>query len=251
MNNYKVGLLTTLILGIFILIGAFLGCLTNRKQKIVSFSIGLAFGVIVMLIFMDLIPDVIEYLGLKYIYVFVIGILGGFLLLKLLDSFIPDHDDDNSLTNKEAKDNLIHIGIITSIAIILHNIIEGMAVYSSVIADMSLGLSVTLGIGFHNIPMGMVIASSFHQSNQNGWKTAFIMILISLSTFAGGLFLFFLNIYSVPSVILGLLLSITLGMLVYIVYEELFPRIKNSKNFSFDIAGILIGVVLMLITLFF
>ena len=47
------------------------GCiLANKKQKIIDFSLGLAFSVIVMLIILDLIPEVIEHLGLRYIWLF-------------------------------------------------------------------------------------------------------------------------------------------------------------------------------------
>ena len=42
MDNAKLGLLTTLILGIFILIGALMAFLIKKKNKVVDFSIGLA-----------------------------------------------------------------------------------------------------------------------------------------------------------------------------------------------------------------
>ena len=72
MDNAKVGLLTTLLLGIFILIGALLALLVKKKDKVVDFSIGLALGVMVMLSVLDLLPEVIEHLGLLYIYIFLL-----------------------------------------------------------------------------------------------------------------------------------------------------------------------------------
>ena len=65
-----IGLLVTFLLGIFIVLGALIAFLTNKKQKIIDFSLGLAFSVIVMLILIDLIPEVIEHLGLRYIWLF-------------------------------------------------------------------------------------------------------------------------------------------------------------------------------------
>lgn len=248
MDNAKIGLLTTLLLGVFILIGSLMAFLINKKNKVIDFSIGLAFGVIVMLIITDLVPEIIEHLGLTKIYLFIIFSCVGFFLLRVLDNFIPDHDEEH-LQGKALKDNLIHIGIITSLALVLHNIIEGMAVYSSLISNTNLGLALTLGIGFHNIPFGIVIASSFHQSNQNIWKTIVIIILLSLSTFVGGLIMFFLNITTINPIILGILLSITLGMLVYIVYEELFPRIKDNKKKKINYIGIAVGVLILIISM--
>lgn len=250
MDSAKLGLLTTLLLGIFIFIGALIALLIKRKEKVVDFSLGLAFGVLIMLGITHMLPEIIETLGLKYIYLFIIFTAIGYLLLKLLDKFIPDHDDDGKMTAHERKENLVHIGIITSLAIVLHNIIEGSAVYSSIISNASLGMSLTLGIGFHNIPLGMVIAGTFHQSNQSISKTLLSVLLVSLSTFAGGLLMFFLGINSISPVISGILLSITLGMLIYITFTELFPRIKETKNKKQATIGIIIGVMIQIIAHF-
>ena len=112
MDKVKLGLLTTLLLGIFIFIGAILAFLVKKKEKVVDFSLGLALGVITMLLVTDLLPEIIENLGIKYIFVFIICTALGYGMLKLLDKFIPDHEV-SSMTKKERKDNLIHIGVIT------------------------------------------------------------------------------------------------------------------------------------------
>ena len=161
-----VGLLITFLLGLFILIGALVAFLANKKQKITDFSLGLAFSVIIMLIILDLIPEVIEHLGMSYIWLFLIFAILGYGLLRLLDHFVPDHHDATHMTKKEANDNLAHIGLISSIALMIHNIVEGMAVYTTVLTSVSTGLMLAIGIGFHNLPLGMVIATTFYQGNQ-------------------------------------------------------------------------------------
>ena len=251
MDSAKLGLLTTLLLGIFIIIGALIAFMIKRKEKVVDFSLGLAFSVIVMLILTHMLPEIVETLGVKYLYLFLIFTTLGYAILKVLDNFIPDHDDDGAGMDKhELKENLIHIGVITSVALVLHNIIEGMAVYSSVLSDTSLGLAVTIGIGFHNIPLGMVIAGTFYQSNENISKTILSIIAVSLSTFAGGLLMFFLGLTHISPIISGILLSTTLGMLLFISISELFPRLKNSKNKKVAYIGITIGTIIQLIALF-
>ena len=246
MTNYGVGLLTTFLLGIFILIGAIIPLLIVKKDKVINLSIGLAFGVIITLIVTDLLPEILEELGLKYIYLFIIFTALGFFLLRLLDGYIPDHHD-HKMTKKEANENLTHIGIMTTLALILHNIIEGMAVYSTSLADASLALSLALGVGFHNIPLGMVISSSFYHSSKNIKKTIISLLLVSISTFCGGLIMYLFKITSVNSVLLGVLLSLTLGMLLFIVIDELLPRIKNTKDKKYTYFGICLGIILLLI----
>lgn len=251
MDSAKLGLLTTLLLGVFIIIGALIAFLIKRKERVVDFSLGLAFSVIIMLILTHMLPETIEMLGTKYIFLFLIFTVVGYMILKLLDNFIPDHDDDGKGMDKhELRENLIHIGVITSVALVLHNIIEGMAVYSTVLSDASLGLAVTIGIGFHNIPLGMVIAGTFYQSNENIYKTMLSILFVALSTFAGGLIMFFLGLTSISPIISGILLSITLGMLIFISMTELFPRIRNAKNKKVTNVGIAVGVIVQLIALF-
>ncbi len=249
MDIAKLGLLTTLLLGIFILIGSALALIFKRNEKVVEASIGLAFGVIIMLILSELLPEIIHHLGLKYIYLFIIFTIVGFFLLKTLDNYIPDHDDEH-MTSKERKDNLIHIGVMTAIALVLHNIIEGMAVYSTIITDSNMGISLLLGIGFHNIPLGMVIASALYQGKDNVYKTILSILAISASTFIGGLIMYFLNVTAINDIVLGILLSITLGMLLFITTNELVPRIKGTTNNKTTIISIIIGVVIVLIAAF-
>ena len=246
MDKVKIALLTTLLLGIFILIGSLIALVVNKKQKIVDFVVGLAFGIIVMLIITDLLPEIIETLSLKYIYIFLIFTTVGFIILKILDNFIPDHED-KKMTKEDLNNNLVHIGIITSIALILHNIIEGMAIYSTIITETELGLMLTLGVGLHNIPLGMVISSTFYQSNQNISKTVLTIILVSISTFIGGLIMFFLELTTITDLILGILLSLTFGMLLFISFDELLPRIKTSKNKKTSYIGLLLGVIIIMI----
>lgn len=248
MSKSSLALLVTLILGIFILIGALLAYLVKRKEEVTDFSLGLALGVISMLIITDLLPEIYEKFTWTNIYLLVVFAVLGFALLKILDHFIPDHEDSNT-TKKEDSNNLIHIGVMTALAIMLHNIIEGMAVYSTVLADASLGVMVTIGIGFHNIPLGMVISSAFYQSKENKYKTILIILLVSISTFIGGLILFFFNITNISNIVLGILLSVTLGMLCYIAWDELVPRILNTNNKKLTITGIVIGIIILLIAL--
>ena len=109
---------------------------------------------------------------------------------------------------------------------------------------------ITLGVGLHNIPLGMIIASTFYQSNQNISKTMLMITLVAMSTFVGGLIMFFLGLSTVNNILLGILLSITLGMLIFISFNELLPRIKSTKNKKISLTGIIIGIALILIASF-
>ena len=76
------------------------------------------------------------------------------------------------------------------------------------------------------------------------------MLPIVLSTMIGGILMFLLS-GVINDVIRGILLSITVGMIIYIVFFELIPEIKTIKNKKITILGLLSGIAIFLLTLFF
>lgn len=247
------GLLLTLLLGLFIILGAVIVFLTKNNDRFIQFSISLAFGVIAMLIITDLIPEAYEIIGsgnLIYdtLYI-IIGASIGFVLLKILDYFVPDHEDDLNTTNDDDK-NLKHIGMVASIALVIHNIVEGMAIYLLVSSDIKAGLMACVGVGLHNIPLGMVITSAFYKSNNSKKNTILIITGISLSTFIGGVLISCLPFTDIIELIEGISLTLTLGMLLYILLIELLPKIVHTKEKKITGLGILLGILLLMITLF-
>lgn len=254
--NSILGLSFTLGLGIFILIGASLVFFLKNSTKLVEFSIGMAFGVMILLLLFELIPESIEMLepeivGSLVYLIFALGLILGVVMLKVLDLFLPDHEhhehDDHD--KEEVRDNLFHIGLVSSIAIIIHNIIEGMAVYGAVTSSISMGLLMSLGVGLHNIPLGMAVTSTAYQNSGDKKKTIKLLIPIVLSTFVGGLLMFIFRGNLVNDMLLGVLLSITSGMLVYIIIFELLPHILEAGKKKNAVVGIVVGTVIFIISM--
>ena len=246
----------TLVLGLFILLGTLIVFITKNNEKFVSFALALAFGVMSGLSLFELFPEAYEHLKESthmWAVFYLIGfVLLGIMLLKILDRSIPHHavDEGEAHSKKEHMEHLYHIGVVSSIALVLHNIIEGMAIYGTASTSISLGLLVGLGVGLHNIPMGMVIASTFYKSSGSRKKTIWISFLISVSSFLGGLIMFLLNHFLTNGLMLGIFLSITLGMILYIVVFELLEQIIHSNYKKETLIGLIIGILLLIFSIF-
>ena len=235
------GLLITFVLGLFILIGVFLVKISKNTKLIENLSISVALGCMISLAVSDLFPEIYETFSNK-IYLIIIFVVIGVLILKLLDIFIPEHDHEHGLSHECTEENLLHIGIV------LHNIIEGMAVYSITTESVKVGLLMALGVGLHNIPMGMVIYSTLKKEDK---KKRILMILLStISTFIGGLLMALISSL-ISDFVIGILLCLTLGMIIYIVFFELLPHVLHSKNKVLSIIGILIGILIIIISCMF
>lgn len=241
------GLLITFILGLFIFIGILLAKIPKNTKFIEQLSISVALGTMLSLIIFDLIPEIKEMFSSK-IYLIFIFVIFGILILKLLDIFIPEHDHEHGLSHECTDENLLHIGIVSTVAIVLHNIIEGMAVYNITTESLKLGILVALGVGLHNIPMGMIIYSTL--KNEGKKKKTILILLSSVSTFIGGVLMVSISAL-ISEFILGILLCLTLGMLLYIVFFELLPHVLHSKNKILSIIGIIIGILIILISSMF
>ena len=250
-------LLLTLMVGIFILIGYIFADKFKDNKRFTDFSISLAFGVIIALIVLELIPEVHGSLkelldSRRAIILIIVLILIGIYILKILDSFIPHHVHEEHHDHKHKnddcyKEHLKHVGIISSAAIIIHNIIEGMSLYIVSSNSIISGLLMCIGIGLHNIPLGLVVGTTLSNSNYNKKDSLNIIILVSISTFIGGLIMFILG--SVPAIVEAILLGITLGMLIYISLFELLHQIYHMKNTKISRIGICFGIILLIICL--
>ena len=125
-----------------------------------------------------------------------------------------------------------------------------MVVYSSSLNSFSLGVLLCIGVGLHNIPLGMVISSTLTKDNKKA-TTLLVIFLITISSFLGGLIMFLLPGLFANEIFLGIILSITTGMLSYIVVFELIPEVKRIDYKKNTIIGIVTGLCLFFISLIF
>jgi len=246
-------LFLTLMVGIFFGIGLAIPKFVKNKKKLLSYTSGITFIIMLYLIFVDLFPEVIEVLEItenkKNVFLIVFFIFLGFFLLKILDHFVPEHHHDHKeIRDNEAEHNnhYFHIGFITAMSLIIHNILEGISIYITGINDLKMGILMAISVGCHNLPLGIEIAASMEANvKKKGTKYATFSLLI-FSSFLGALFLFLIN-QELNHVIEGILLSLTLGMLIYISGLELVPEVIKNRKEKVHIMGLLTGMILAII----
>lgn len=250
--NSLLALFLCFIVGFVIFLGALITFKVKNKQVLLDFSIALALSVLLTLVFIEILPESLELVSSSfslthsYIIVFLLALFG-VLILKILDKFVPDHSNHG----EGSKKVLAHIAIVTSLAVFIHNIIEGMALYSAFIVSFKTGLIFSVGIAFHNIALGLAISTQFYESNQNIKKTLLLMLLLAIATFVGAVFMMIFNIMMESNLILGLILSLTLGMILYIAIFELLMMFINSKNKKVSAFGFIMGIIIMVLTTLF
>lgn len=154
MSNTAFSFLLTILAGFSTMIGA-LAIFIKKKNhnKIILSSLSFAAGVMVTVSITDLVPESITLLrenlsGSSTIFLSILGILLGVIISMLIDYYLPDKPIQTN------NSSLFKVGIISMIAIILHNIPEGIATFVASSNNISLGISLAVAIAMHNIPEG-------------------------------------------------------------------------------------------------
>lgn len=235
-----IGLLLTLLVGLFFLIGIIVLKNAKNKNELSIFTISLAFIVMLGLIFIHLLPELIETKN----YLLIIPSVIGFLILIFLDKLIPHHHhehSDNNCDKHDHEEHLNHIGIVTIIALAIHNIIEGISLYSVTLNDIKSGLLMMISIALHNIPLGFQIGNVIDYKNNK-----LLVTFLCLSSLLGSLIMIIFG--GLSETLISILLAITLGMLLYILIFELLNEVIRNIKKKETLFGIIIGLIILIIT---
>jgi len=214
-------LLITFFSGIFFFFGSLIAMFSKRKKGIIDFSIGMAFIVMILLLALDIVPEAFELLGAKK-YFFYIFVIMGIILLKLIDIMIPHHSHHENKNQHEK--HLRHISIISTVALIIHNAIEGIAVYNIALNDTKTGFIMALAVGLHNIPFGIEITAALIESKKSKKYIITSIIALTLSTILGASIMMAYG--NINNFVLGGLMSLTVGMII------IKTRFKSKHQFN-------------------
>ena len=141
-------------------IGGIIGIsLKNTSNKLLSFILSFASGLMLAVVCFDLIPESMEIGSISNT---IVGIIFGVFCMIICDILVGKRFNNKTKINVRGaplgdplyKKNLLKTGIIVGIGLAIHNIPEGLAIGSSFDASIKLGYSLALAICLHDIPEG-------------------------------------------------------------------------------------------------
>ena len=257
-------------------LGGLLGAMLQRdSNRIVSFLLSFAAGVMVSVVCFDLVTEAIETnVG---IWAVIGAIALGFIIIYVLNYLIdrqtnPEvaHIDENHPKTADDLDELIHsdhlnqhyanndnkfalfvAGIVMACAIALHNVPEGMTIGASYASNDgvmgSAALVLAVLIGLHNIPEGMAVSVPLITGGMKKWKAVLITACSGIPTIVGSLLGFWLG--DIGPMGLALSLGFASGAMLYVVFGEILPQailMYHSKIPAFSaMAGMLVGLLII------
>lgn len=243
MSNVVYSFLISLLAGLSTLLGSFMIFRKKTSNKILAGSLSFAAGVMITVSLTDLLPTCYQLLTNFYFQTFAILLLMTFFTLGVIVSMIIDkYLPDNNI--KSDNKTLYRIGLFSMIAIILHNIPEGIATFMASSVDKGLGLSLAVAISLHNIPEGISISIPIYYATKSKKRSLLYTFISGLSEPFGAILAYIFLSPFINDILMGCLFAIIAGIMIHISVYELLPTSKkycyNKTMYIFFILGILV-----------
>lgn len=151
---------------------------------------------------------------------------------------------------KETDQKLEKMGVMTALAIALHNFPEGLATFVAAIDDPSVGIALAIAIAIHNIPEGLCVSIPVYFSSKNRTRAFLWGFISGLSEIVGAGLGWIILKDQFDDNVYGILFGLVAGMMVSICIYELLPTAhrydpqdKYVSNFT------MIGMMIMAVSL--
>lgn len=267
-------LILTLIAGSATGIGGALVLFKKKlSSKFLAGALGVSAGVMIFISLAELFPEAQAMITESNIpygkAVVVIAFFIGMGLITLIDFAVPEYENPHeasglSLDTRTAavgvleqtgSEKALHrLGIMSALAIAIHNFPEGIATFISALNNPEMGTGITFAIAIHNIPEGIAIAIPIYYATRSKGKALLYATLSGMSELVGALLCLAVTaIFGIElnenGPVFPLVLSAVAGIMIYISLDELLPTAEKYGKHHIAIAGVVGGMAIMAFSL--
>jgi len=237
-----------------------------QKEKFLAFSLGLSAGAMIYISFVELLVGSLNDLKIsnsadmahtKFALLFLGGLLASGLISKVIGMAMEDvrifqsKPENQSLGTEEIKKKkkLYRTGVVTAVALAIHNLPEGLITFLTSMQDLQLGIGIAAAIAIHNIPEGLAVAIPIYRATQNKTKAFTITLLSGLSEPFGAAIAYFVFFRLVDQEYLVFVTILVSSVMVYVAFFELIPSAMDMGYKKLTSWGIITGMSIMGISL--
>jgi len=242
-------LLISTIAGLSTVFGALIIFFKLKEQNInrfITFCLSFSLAIMIGISITDLIPEstyiiITNYKLFKGILICLITFILGILLILWIN---------NKIAKEEwGTKDLYKLGILNMIALMLHNLPEGIATFMSSYKDLNLGIKLSIAIMLHNIPEGISIAVPIYYATGSKREAIKKTFISGLAEPLGALLAYiFLHKY-ITYKLISIILILVAGIMITLSIDELLPQAMKYKESKFILLGLIIGVLVIIVNL--
>ncbi len=260
-------LLLTAFAGLSTGIGSFFAFFGRRTRTgFLSFALGLSAGVMIYVSMVEMMPTSEEFVAGDVGpraggWISVGSMFLGILLAGVIDALVPQqrnpHEARSETDLGQLKEgqapmpspSLARAGLLTAIALAVHNFPEGMATFMAALADVELGVSIAVAVAIHNIPEGISVSVPIYYATQDKTKAFVYSFLSGIAEPAGALLGYAILKPFLNDLVLGVSLGTVAGIMLYVSFDELLPAAREYAKGHTAIAGLVVGMAIMAVSL--
>ena len=251
MNPIAHALILTLIAGAATGLGGALVLFRKRiSSNFLAGALGLSAGVMIFISLAELYPQAQDAIsascgGIKGSVFVVLAFFFGMGLITLIDFLIPEYENPHeasglSLDSKNAATDLIEhsgsgalkkLGLMSALAIAIHNFPEGMATFIGALNDPQTGTGIAFAIAI------LLYALLSGLTEPVGAFICYGITALSGVSLAGG------------GAAFPLILAAVAGIMIYISLDELLPTAEKYGRHHVAIAGVVAGMAIMAVSM--
>jgi zinc transporter, ZIP family len=158
-------------------------------------------------------------------------------------------DSETSTTDKHKKSKLMRMGLMSAIAITVHNFPEGLATFIAALSDLSIGIPIAIAIAIHNIPEGIAVSVPIYYATGSKKKAFKYSFLSGLAEPVGALIGWLVLMPYLNESMFGVIFAAVAGIMVFISLDELLPAAREYGEHHLSIYGLISGMAVMGVSL--
>lgn len=265
----------TLFAGLSTCIGGLIGIAARpTSMRFLSMAMGFAAGAMLYVSFVEILPkaeaSLVLSAGERWAPTLAVsGFFAGILLTAIIDRLVPregnphEFSPSQRLTAVGASDpaapgrtvrnprdaRLMRMGLLTGLAISIHNFPEGLATFIATLENPAVGLPIALAIAVHNIPEGIAVAVPIHHATGSKRKAFLYASLSGIAEPIGALVGYFLVLQWFSGAVFGCVFAGVAGVMVFISLDQLLPAAEEYGEHHLTIYGLVAGLAVMAVSL--
>ena len=228
----------------------------HTNKRLLAFSLGLSGGVMIYVSFVELLGQAETALAASWSArtaqgIAVAAFFAGILLIGVIDRLVPSFENPHEARTVEEMDRkpkntrLMRMGVMTALAITIHNFPEGIATFTTALENRTLGVAIAAAVAIHNIPEGIAVSIPIFYATGNRGKAFRYSLLSGLAEPLGALLAWLVLTPFMSPTLMGCVLAGVAGIMVFISIDELLPAAREYGEAHVAIYGVVSGMAVM------
>jgi ZIP family zinc transporter len=182
----------------------------------------------------------------------------GIALMTALYQVLPSHGDTALLSlhpsqsaNPEERNSPLRMGLISALAIAIHNFPERLATFMAAVRNPRFRFSIAMEIATYNIPEDLAISAPVNDATGNRALAFWLFFASGLADPLGVLLDYVLLRSVLIPMVMGVVFASVGGVMIYICLDELLPAAQRYGTHHHNHAGVIAGMIVMSTSLLF